>query len=656
MKNDVENEVQMPINKISYSAFTQLLRNPIIFKMKHILNIYDTPSGMAAMIGKAVHRALEYRYMDMEQPIDEVIKVGMDFLVETSDAYIDYKKTGSREQMLSDYTQAMQFYFAEEPDYHKIICVEKKWEAECKTIHGDILPLPMTGKGDLVHQFTDNVEDIEIIDHKVVANFTKYENEDGTPHEDYVKVIQAMFMYHLCLAVEGLKAKRIVFREIKKTKNKDGSSQIRDYVIPYDHEAYFIIFYNLFKDVVKYLKNDPVFLPNLSDLFDGEQAGLIYSQGLINADMSDVEVMHKMRDVAFTTKKFIASRLDSVENKNLLPEEKIKVCLAEFGIPVIPVEPQVSVNVTIYKFKVARGVRMSTVEKHKADISRAIEAKNGVRILAPIPGTDLVGVEVANETRTSIAMQDGYLVMGTLSLPIGIGLDGAVEYMKLDEAPHLLIAGATGSGKSMLLHSILTTLTKQMKPENMELVLIDPKRVELVAFDDVPHLAGREIIYDHAKALIELRNLSEEMETRYKLLKKAKCRNIGEYNKKAKNKLPYIVVVIDEFADLMFQGRNAKGKTQSTGPDAEALISRLAAMARAVGIHLIIATQRPSIDVITGLIKSNFPTRIALTTSSSTDSQVIIGEAGAENLNGKGDMLLSTPARHGLVRLQGFMI
>lgn len=676
----MENQnVFMPVNKMSYSGLTQLLRNPIIFKMKYILKIYDTPSSASAMIGQAAHKALEFRYTDREQPIHEVIKVGMDFLVETSDAYIDYGKTGSREQMLKDYNQVINFYFAEEPNYNKILFVEEKWEAECKSIYGDVLPIMLTGKPDLVHQYTDNPEDVEIIDTKFVTSFTDYETED------YVKIIQAMFLYHLLLATKGIKAKRMKFREVKKSKNKDGTEQIRDWALPFNHEPYFVIFYNILNDAVKYLKNDPVFLPNLSDLFDGEQAGLIYAQGLINADMSDVEVMHKVRDVALTSKKFITSKLDAAENAHLLPDEKIKICLAEFGIPVEPVETQEAANVILYKFKVSRGIRMSTVEKHKADIARAIEAKSGVRILAPIPGTDLVGVEVSREDRQAVTLNKTDFHKGTLDLPIGVGIDGKTVFLPLNDAPHLLIAGATGSGKSMLLHAILTSLTKQMTPKEMELILIDPKRVELVAFEEAPHLRT-EIINENIDAQRALKELCSEMDYRFDLLKSKKVRNITEYNAtvKSKDKLKYIVVVIDEFADLMSLGKDAHKKEKAVkqvkmeqqkalakkyaetyevnensltaDSSTEELVNRLARLARAAGIHLIIATQRPSVDVITGTIKSNFPTRIALSTSSPTDSQVILGETGAERLNGKGDLLLLYPALKGITRLQGFYV
>jgi hypothetical protein len=729
--------VSLPVDKLSYSGLTQLLRNPLIFKLKQILGVYDSKVGISAMIGRAGHEALKFYYggmTDRPVPADPVerrtdaIAIGMEYLTKTDDFYIKYGKTGTREQMLAGYTQAMNFYFAEEPDYNEIVCCEEKLDAEIKNHDGQVFPLPAVGVPDLIEKCKDGTHDI--IDAKFVKSFTRYENEDGEPYEDYIKIIQAKFLDYLVIATKQIHAKRVIFREIKRTKNKDESSQIRDYIIPLDHKPYDIIFINLYADVVKFISNpNSIYLPNLSDPFDGEQAGLLYAEGLLNADMSDVEVMHKVKDVALVSKKFVSSRLDQAQNAHLLPEEKIKLRLAEFGIPVQPVETKVGASVTQYRFKVSAGISMGRFKKHKDDIARAIEAKGELRILAPIPGTSLVGIEVANAERKAVYMEKEHLVANTLSLPIGMTVQGEVIRELLNEMPHLLVAGSTGSGKSILLHGIITALTKQMKPKDMHLVLIDPKRVELVAFAEAKHLQGKKVLYEYEDVVRKLMQLADEMESRYKILEKAKLRDIGEYNatinKKgfiAHRRLPYIVVVVDEFADLILRskveekkksvnystkskrwlhndlvkrgGKSGKYTLKSednTGElksytirpskdydkdhlidilealdnmddinrgdaSVEYLTVRLAQMGRAVGIHLIIATQRPSVDVITGLIKANFPTRIALTTASHVDSEVIIGKPGAEKLTGKGDMIFVHPSRQGDVRLQGFLI
>lgn len=684
--------VQMPVEKLSYSGLTQLLRNPIIFKLKQILGVYDGKMGMSGMVGRAAHEALKVYYggnKDIATPANKdearalALDVGMKYLEDFSDVYIDYGKTGSREAMLKTYAQAMRFYFAEEPEYNEIVMCEEKMEATLRTVDGHELPLPAVGVPDIVHRRKDG--GIEIIDAKFVKSFTDYEEED------WIKIVQSQFLWHLLKATKNLNADRMIFREIKVTENSKenaGKPQIRDWAVPFSHEQYRIIFYNLYRDVVKFLSNpDVVFLPNLSDPFDGEQAGLLYAQGLLNGDMSDVEVMHKVKDIAYTSKKFIPSRLDSDINRYLLPEEKIKLRMAEFGIPIEPDEVIRGASVTQYRFKVSAGIRMSSFEKHKADIARAIEAKGDIRILAPIPGTALVGVEVPTENRTGVRVSKWK--KDTMLLPIGVDPSGKENWMALQDAPHLLIGGTTGSGKSVLLHTILTALTKQMSPDKLNLLLIDPKRVELSAFAKAKHLHGNKIVYEYADAVRWLHAIIEEMEKRYKRLEQAKVRSLQEYNDKQKGPpLPYIVPVIDEFADLILQGKAierskkkreallniatrakveqtarqfAKMGLEYTPPAAgeematvEEMIVRIAQMGRAAGIHLILATQRPSVDVITGLIKANFPTRIALTTASSTDSKVILGVEGAEKLTGKGDMLFMHPGT-GIVRLQGFL-
>jgi ribosomal protein L17 len=689
----MEKQAFIPIDRLHYSMLTQLLRNPLIFKLKYILGVYDGKMGVSGMVGRAGHEALKAYYggndsvpmgTDRAENIANAIRVGQEYLDNYDDSYINYGKTGNREAMLKKYAQTMRFYFAEEPEYNEILMVEEKMQAELKTVDGQQLPLPAVAVPDLVHKRTDGA--VEIIDTKFVTSFTDWESED------YIKIIQSQFLWHLLRAAKGITADRMLFREIKTSENTGpnaGQPQIRDYAIPFSHEQYRIIFYNLYRDVVKFLSNpDAVYLPNLSDPFDGEIAGELYAQGLLSADMSDVEVMHKVKDIAFVNKRFVSSRLDNIENRHLNPEEKIKLRLAEFGIPVEPQESVKGTSVTQYRFKVSRGVRMSVFDKHKADIALALEAKGEVRILAPIPGTSLVGIEVANDERGVVKFTKEELRPGTLGLPIGKDVNGDTVRVALPDMPHLLIAGATGSGKSELIHTLLHALTKQMTPEQMHLILIDPKRVELVAFAKAKHLHGRKIAYDYADSVLTLKGLIDEMEVRYKLLEGKRVRDITAYNKKGSTSLPYIVAVVDEFADLILQGKAAERKKKSKQslenivtrakveamarqaakqgltfvppePDeetatAEEMLTRLAQMARAVGIHLIIATQRPSVDVITGLIKANFPTRIALTTASATDSKVILGTEGAEKLSGKGDMIFSHPGG-GQVRLQGFL-
>lgn len=714
-------EIQMPVNSLSYSSLTKLLRNPLIWKMSEVLGVYTGRRGVSSMVGSAGHQALKVYYggdpevptpTDRDEAIALAMETGIKYIDSYPDAGIRYGKTGSREQILQGFSTAMNMYFAEEPKYKDIVACEEKMTARFKDENGNEFPLPSSGIADLVVRVEKGV--VDIIDHKFTRSFTKHEDDDGEPYEDYIKIVQAMFMKHLIEANTEDKVRYIIFREIKWTKNRDGGSQISDYVIPADHEPYNVLFQNLYKDVVNFLKNpNAIFLPNLSDPFDGQEAGLLYSQGLISADMSDVEVMHRVKEVAFTSKRFVPSILDRAENDSLAPEERVKVKLREFGVFLFPEETKHGDNVTQYRFRVAAGTSMARIKKHKDDIIQALMVKGEIRILAPIPGTKLVGIEVEKEDRKSKKLTKEHLEENSLMLPIGTDVGGDVVKVPLDAMPHLLIAGATGSGKSVLLHNLLDALTKQMTPEAMELVLIDPKRVELSRFAKKKHVPKKRIIYEYEDAVMELMRLSDLMDERYDILESAGKRDLTEFNaskRKESLKLPYVVVVIDEFADFILRSKLNKkkwkvggysGKTKAwlvreikkrvkdgadvgslnleaigkiTNPglvdileqldeknplmradaDIEVLMVRLAQLGRAAGIHLIIATQRPSVDVITGLIKANFPTRIALTTASAVDSKVILGKPGAEKLAGKGDMLFLHPALKGEQRLQGF--
>jgi S-DNA-T family DNA segregation ATPase FtsK/SpoIIIE len=304
-------------------------------------------------------------------------------------------------------------------------------------------------------------------------------------------------------------------------------------------------------------------------------------------------------------------------------------------------------SVIQYTLKPSRGLKMSSFEKHDKDLALVLKAKS-IRIQAPIMGTDLVGVEVPNPKRAVIKLPDEIERIvetpGTLTIPIGVDVYGRIITKDLADMPHLLIAGATGSGKSVMINVVIRSLVEQNTPEALKLVLIDPKRVELSQFKNLPNLLAP-VIYDEKKATTTLNWLVEEMEIRYDRLEKAGYRGITDYNANNANKMSKIVVVIDEFADLILQ---------SDGNETEKAVIRLAQKARAIGIHIVLGTQRPSVDVVTGLIKANFPTRIAFMTSSRMDSQVILDQAGAEELIGKGDMLFLDPTVRGLQRLQGF--
>jgi DNA segregation ATPase FtsK/SpoIIIE, S-DNA-T family len=326
----------------------------------------------------------------------------------------------------------------------------------------------------------------------------------------------------------------------------------------------------------------------------------------------------------------------------------IKRTLKNFGIDVEMDEISIGPSVTRYALKPAEGIKLSRIVALNNDLSLALAA-HPLRIEAPIPGRSLVGIEIPNTSRTTVGL--GTLLSSKefqestkpLTISLGRGISGKSEFADLAKIPHLLIAGSTGSGKSVTIHTLINSLLFRNSPEQMRFIMIDPKRVELTLYNGIPHLLSP-VITNAKKTILALRWAAKEMDRRYDVLEKEKVRDIssyhenilGAYMKNSRNdeseapeKMPYIVIVIDELADIM-----------STYPrELEAAIVRLAQMSRAVGIHLVLSTQRPSVQVITGLIKANIPGRVALQVSSQIDSRTILDQGGAESLLGAGDML-----------------
>lgn len=328
-------------------------------------------------------------------------------------------------------------------------------------------------------------------------------------------------------------------------------------------------------------------------------------------------------------------------------ELRIKKTLENFGIPVEMAETKVGPTVTQYTFKPAEGVKLSKITTLSNDLSLALAA-HPIRIEAPIPGQSLVGVEVPNKTKAMVGLreilEDTAFKNRKHNLMIALGKDvaGASWLYDITRMPHLLVAGATNSGKSVCLNTIILSLLYQNNPEDLRFIMVDPKRVELPAYNGIPHLLVP-VITEVSKTINALKWCLNEMNSRYDLLNKSGKKNIQSYNADGKDKLPYIIFVIDELADFMM----------TAGKEMEAAIIRLAQMSRAVGIHLILATQRPSVDVITGLIKANIPARIAFSVTSIVDSKTILDMSGAEKLLGQGDMLLSTSELSKPKRIQG---
>lgn len=352
---------------------------------------------------------------------------------------------------------------------------------------------------------------------------------------------------------------------------------------------------------------------------------------------------------------------NSIIEKNITTLEKV---LEDFKIKGKVVEVHVGPTVVQYELEIASGTRVNKITSINREISLAL-AKKDVRIEAPIPGKNTVGIEFANDTPSPVSF---YEIISSkkmvnapdkkLMVPLGKSIMGDIGVCEINKMPHMLIAGTTGSGKSVCVNGIICSILMRAKPSEVKLVMVDPKVVELSVYNGIPHLL-RPVVTEPKQAAIALQKMVEEMERRYQVFSDSKTKNIEGYNENVekwnkehkneeyeKEKLPYIVVIIDELADLMMVAAK----------EVEDSILRITQKARAAGIHLIVATQRPSTEVITGLIKANIPSRIAFTVGSGIDSRTILDQTGAENLLGKGDMLFLPIGMNSPIRIQGSFI
>jgi len=348
--------------------------------------------------------------------------------------------------------------------------------------------------------------------------------------------------------------------------------------------------------------------------------------------------------------KVAGNRSEIIENA-----KRLESTLMNFGVEAKVIEVSKGPAITMYEMSLSPGVKVSKVNALSDDIALALAASQ-VRIIAPIPGKSAIGIEIPNKDTTMVSFrevlesQEYKKAESKLSIGLGKDITGRVVIGDLAKMPHLLVAGATGSGKSVCINTMIQSILYHSTPEDVKLLMIDPKVVELSHYNGIPHLI-LPVVTDPKKASIALNWAVQEMTNRYRLFADTGVKEIKSYQKKAKENpdmapMPYIVVIIDELADLMMVAPN----------QVEDAICRLAQMARAAGIHLIVATQRPSVDVITGLIKANIPSRIAFAVSSQVDSRTILDGSGAEKLLGRGDMLFHPVGANKPIRIQGAFV
>ncbi|HEV1947835.1 TPA: DNA translocase FtsK [Streptococcus pneumoniae] len=396
------------------------------------------------------------------------------------------------------------------------------------------------------------------------------------------------------------------------------------------------------------------------------QAELKFPEQEDDSDDEDVQV-------DFSAKEALEYKLPSLQlfapdkpkdqsKEKKIVRENIKILeatFASFGIKVTVERAEIGPSVTKYEVKPAVGVRVNRISNLSDDLALALAAKD-VRIEAPIPGKSLIGIEVPNSDIATVSFRELWEQSQTkaenfLEIPLGKAVNGTARAFDLSKMPHLLVAGSTGSGKSVAVNGIIASILMKARPDQVKFMMVDPKMVELSVYNDIPHLLIP-VVTNPRKASKALQKVVDEMENRYELFAKVGVRNIAGFNAKVEEfnsqseykqiPLPFIVVIVDELADLMMVA----------GKEVEDAIIRLGQKARAAGIHMILATQRPSVDVISGLIKANVPSRVAFAVSSGTDSRTILDENGAEKLLGRGDMLFKPIDENHPVRLQGSFI
>jgi S-DNA-T family DNA segregation ATPase FtsK/SpoIIIE len=351
---------------------------------------------------------------------------------------------------------------------------------------------------------------------------------------------------------------------------------------------------------------------------------------------------------------FVIDKEAVYKNAKLIEEK-----LSDFGVSGKVTEIRPGPVITMFEYKPSPGIKINKISSLSNDLAMGLSALS-IRIIAPIPGRDVIGIEVPNTHRETVVLREllesSEFINGKSMLTLALGKDisGIPFYMDLRRAPHLMIAGTTGSGKSVFLHTVLASMLFKATPYELKFIMIDPKMLELSIYEDIPHLL-HPVVTNPREAAAALRWAVKEMELRYKLMSEVGVREIESYNsyvvksdsrESDQNSLPYIVIIIDELADLMMIAPSEIRES----------ITRLSQMARAAGIHLIVATQRPSVDIVAGLIKANFPARISFLVSSRVDSRIILDSTGAEQLLGKGDMLLLQPGTSKLLRIQGALI
>ncbi len=681
-KQEISHKGAFPLDHYSASSMVKFSSNPILFKIEQInRDRFDTATGASGVLGKAVHKALEVYYVGSDtliptnesEAIQYGLRAGMELLEGYNDGFINFSKTLPNKQTLFDkMTFCFQEYVKQMPhDPSGLVACEDGIKESIDVVwRGQQLKLPVPLKG-YVDKVTRKNEKLHITDYKTCYAYSNPDKIDGA------KILQAVVYYLLVYAKYGEEPHSVTFEEVKYTKNSDGSPQVRSYEIVFSqNELFFDFFFRFYEDMTRALNGEQVYVPNVHALFDNEVAIVAYIHRLDDTEeTARLMKKHKVSHVTDLLKKQIQSagnmrRLmkaveesfvsaKNIDYSTMKNQEKIKTKLMEHGMLVNFEDVIEGATVDLYRFTPSIGLKMKKLKDYVPDIEQVLGI-SGVLVLAPIPDTSFVGFEVPRKERKFPSLPEG----SGFDIAIGETIMGEPRRFDIRTAPHLLVAGASGSGKSVFLSSTITQLSRT----GQHLHLFDPKVVELAMHKNDPGVV--EYKTDVVDINESLKSLIEEMNSRYKQMAKAGKRSIEQM----KNML-YEFVVVDEFGDIIasqYTESETKGtgeyyqtgeragleKTKTTvrniSEEIERSILILAQKGRAAGIHVIIATQRPSTDVIKGTIKANFPTKVVFKTAKQIDSIVVLDQPGAEKLAGKGDMLFA--GNGSIERLQGFTI
>lgn len=655
-----------PVKHLSHSSIMLFLTNPFMFKVKYINgDRIESTLGASAVLGNAFHHAMCVFYggsdehvVDDQDAFSVGLAQGTKYIEEYNEGWIDFNTSiKDKEAMYKKLAFMYKSYFSDHDDSDEETIdleVEANEQINVELNNGDILnlPVPLKGYMDKVYR-SKKTGKLVLLDYKTSSRFSDPDAIDGR------KILQAVIYYFLAYQKYGEKPHSCIFREVKHTENREKvdkktgelNLQVKDYEFVYEEQPLmFQFFFRAYQDVLEAMMGKQVYPPNVSAMFDSEVSLIAYIHRLdVTEELAKQLKENQVENITDLLTKKVAQQKDintimntvakkmkiykPIDYSNMNTQEKIKNKLMQFGVVIDYVSESVGNTVTQYQFAPSIGLRMDRLKTYTSDIEQVLGV-SGIQIQAPVPGTHFIGINVPNKERSYVELPSP---SGDFKMNLGMTVTGEVFQRDIREMPHLLIAGATGAGKSVFMNSLIE---QTLALKGTEIYLLDPKRVELKKYA----ASAKKHVMTHDQIVNTLLYLTKEMESRYKKFEEKTVRNIEEYNNQG-GRMKYSYIFFDEYGDLM---------TSEYRSDVERLVLRLVQMARAAGIHLVLATQRPSTNVISGTIKANFPAKAAFRMAKGVDSQVLLDELGAETLLGKGDMIFSDDT--GMHRLQGFNV